>query len=504
MKKKRNSIYRFLLTCSGEDMLILEKCKEPIQDRFAWLGFFVLLIFIGCFASASFFVYSMFDGAFWISFPVGIIWGFIVVNLYLLLLHTISPPIIPLSTKNKKIKKISFQFFNLSMFLRIGFMILLAIIIAQPLNVFLLSKSVQDDIAKHKIIERVKMFSLTNNSLIKSELNYLKEFKNKVVFFSDQNEEFVLKSKIAKIEAKIISDSLFLKESLLKIKKLHQLDEQLYLTSNEQQKKEKLIEDIELKLNNELASDNELINSNSIINNSNYNYQRFNEFTATLNKLLIEKNENFQNLNAILDKSNFYVKTIQLLLIHNPLSWILTLFICAVFLIPIYSKYKVRNLCTKLFNSEKNNAEFIKLRDQLIKTTNFDWLSKTILKCKVENYETSDYYFHRMLIEHKIILEEYELMKKRFTSILSERINKYNTLSNNRIQPILKKLENIKPDIFKKLDDEIKEEYSFTTAQKFEYWLDSPFRTIRPNVIVVKNNEKEFLDFIYKIEEEEE
>jgi hypothetical protein len=501
-KKIHKNIFRFLLTCSGEDMLILEKCNQRIRNRFALLGFFVLLIFIGCFASASFFVYSMFDGAFLISLPVGIIWGFIVVNLYLLLLHTISPPIIPLSSKNKKIKKISFQFFNLSMFLRIGFMMLLAIIIAQPLNVFLFSESVHDDIEKHKVIERVKMFSLTNNVLIKNELNYLKEFKSKELFFSDTIEANEFKSKIANIEAKIINDSLFLKESLLKIKRLHQLDEQLFLNTNEQQEKELLINDIELKLNNELASDNALINANLKVSNSNYNYKIFNEFSATLNGLLVEKNKNFQNLNDILNKSNFYVKTIQLLLIHNPISWILTLCICAVFLIPIYSKYKLRNLCTTLFNSENNDKEFTKLREQLLKTTNFDWLSKTILKCKVENYKTSDYYFHRMLIEHKIILEEYKLMKQKFSSILSERINEYNSDSLKRVLPLLDNLKNINPQKYKIFVEDINNEYSLAPVEKFEYWLDSPFRTKRPNVNVVKNNEREFLDFIYSIEEE--
>jgi hypothetical protein len=500
-KKIHKNIFRFLLTCSGEDMLILEKCNQRIRNRFALLGFFVLLIFIGCFASASFFVYSMFDGAFLISLPVGIIWGFIVVNLYLLLLHTISPPIIPLSSKNKKIKKISFQFFNLSMFLRIGFMMLLAIIIAQPLNVFLFSESVHDDIEKHKVIERVKMFSLTNNVLIKNELNYLKEFKSKELFFSDTIEANEFKSKIANIEAKIINDSLFLKESLLKIKRLHQLDEQLFLNTNEQQEKELLINDIELKLNNELASDNALINANLKVSNSNYNYKIFNEFSATLNGLLVEKNKNFQNLNDILNKSNFYVKTIQLLLIHNPISWILTLCICAVFLIPIYSKYKLRNLCTTLFNSENNDKEFTKLREQLLKTTNFDWLSKTILKCKVENYKTSDYYFHRMLIEHKIILEEYKLMKQKFSSILSERINEYNSDSLKRVLPLLDNLKNINPQKYKIFVEDINNEYSLAPVEKFEYWLDSPFRTKRPNVNVVKNNEREFLDFIYSIEE---
>jgi Domain of unknown function (DUF4407) len=500
-KRIHKNIFRFLLTCSGEDMLILEKCNQRIRDRFALLGFFVLLIFIGCFFSASFFVYSLFNGAFWISLPVGIIWGFIVVNLYLLLLHTISPPIIPLSTKNKKSKTISFNFFNLSMILRIAFMMLLAIIIAQPLNVFLLSKSVQDDIVKHKVIERVKMFSLTNKGLIKNELQELNEFKNKVLLFSNPSEELDLKSKIAIIESKVINDSLFLKESLSKIKRINHLDEKLFLSIKEQQEKELLINQIETKLNSELISDNEFIYTISSNNSLNINHQTFNVFVSNFNKILIEKNENYQNLNSILDKSNFYVKTIQLLLLKNPLSWILTILVCSIFLIPIYTKYKVRNLCARLFNIERNNSDFIKLREQLIQNTNFTWLSSTILKSNIQDYNTSDYYFHRMLIEHKIILEEYEIMKQKFSSILSERIKEYNIKSLKRILPLLEKLKDNNPQRYKILAKDINKEYSSTPVEKFEYWLDSPFRTIRPTVNVIKNNEKEFLDFIYNLEE---
>lgn len=500
-KRIHKKFFRFLLTCSGEDMLILEKCNQRIRNRFAFLGFFVLLIFIGCFFSASFFVYSMFDGAFWISLPVGIIWGFIVVNLYLLLLHTISPPIIPLSTKNKKSKTISFNFFNLSMLLRIGFMMLLAIIIAQPLNVFLLSKSVQDDIAKHKVIERVKMFSLTNKGLIKNELQALNEFKSKVLFFSNPSEEHDLKSKIAIIESKVISDSLFLKESLFKIRRINQLDEQLFLNNKEQQEKELLINDIEINLNNELTSDNQFIATISTSSNSNSYYRMFNAFVSNFKNILIKKNENYKNLNSILDKSNFYVKTIQLLLIKNPFSWILTILVCSIFLIPIYTKYKVRDLCARLFNIERNNSDFIKLREQLIQTTNFSWLSSTILKSNIQDFNTSDYYFHRMLIEHKIILEEYEIMKQKFSSILSERIKEYNIESLKRILPLLEKLKANNPQKYKILVEDINKEYSTTPVVKFEYWLDSPFRTIRPTINVIKNSEKEFLDFIYNLEE---
>jgi hypothetical protein len=50
--------------------------------------------------------------------------------------------------------------------------------------------------------------------------------------------------------------------------------------------------------------------------------------------------------------------------------------------------------------------------------------------------------------------------------------------------------------------EEVENELINEKIEKYEYWIDPPFRTIRPNVIVVKNNEKEFLDFIYSIEEE--
>ena len=106
-----------------------------------------------------------------------------------------------------------------------------------------------------------------------------------------------------------------------------------------------------------------------------------------------------------------------------------------------------------------------------------------------------------MLIEHKIILEEYEIMKQKFSSILSERIKEYNIESLKRILPLLEKLKANNPQKYKILVEDINKEYSTTPVVKFEYWLDSPFRTIRPTINVIKNSEKEFLDFIYNLEE---
>ncbi|PUU67512.1 hypothetical protein DBB36_23615 [Flavobacterium sp. WLB] len=212
MNKAVNEIRLFLFTCSGEDNYILKRCNKRIQTRFALLGFFVLLIFIGCFFSATFFIISLFNGAHFFGISIGLIWGAVVVNMYLLLLHTISPAIIPLSSKRKKSKNsnnnveinpIQNSFVNLSMILRIGFMTLLAVIIAQPLNVYLLSYSIQNDIEKHKISERIKLYTLTNNQLIKEELINQKEFNNKAISQLNYKETNSLQNQIGIINSKI-------------------------------------------------------------------------------------------------------------------------------------------------------------------------------------------------------------------------------------------------------------------------------------------------------------
>ena len=117
---------------------------------------------------------------------MGVFWGAMVVNMYLLLLHTISPAIIPASSKkhrkkNQEVETIENQnrFLTFSMSLRISFMMLLAVIIAQPLNYDLLGSSVKTEIDQHKIEERVKLYTVTNKHLIQSELENQKDLNQK-------------------------------------------------------------------------------------------------------------------------------------------------------------------------------------------------------------------------------------------------------------------------------------------------------------------------------------
>ncbi len=145
----------FFCTFSGEDDFIIRKCNAGIQISFAFIGLFVLFVFAGCWISASLFMSHIFDGARWISVPIGILWALLVTNLYLLLLYTISPILLPIALRKKiikegKVKKIIIEkkerhpLLTISLLFRIGLIILLAVIITQPFNVLIFAPSFEE------------------------------------------------------------------------------------------------------------------------------------------------------------------------------------------------------------------------------------------------------------------------------------------------------------------------------------------------------------------------
>jgi hypothetical protein len=424
------------------------------------------------------------------------------------LLHTISPAIIPLSSKKKKRDlnkivedKIQSRFLTFSMLLRMSFMVLLAIIIAQPLNVSFLSSSVKKSIEKHKIKERIKLYSLTNKDLIKSELVYQRAFIYKTQHSLDSVSASEVLSHINIINTKIIQDSLFLIITSKKLKELKLMDSKSFLTPKEKIVKENVLSDLDRLLNEELQSDNNFIATIKTITINGSLKNDFDKFKANTTSLITEKTNNYNTLNNILNKSNFYVKTIQLLLSENPKSWIITILVCLLFLFPIYFKYKIRDLSAEIFKKqEQQGQDIIRLREELINTTDFNWLEKKIKSININTIKTSDYYFKRMLIEHKIILEEYDQTKINFSQRLTANVKEYNRNSLQRIDPLLEKLKQVNPNKYNEISTQIFEEYVDEEMVKYEYWLDCPFRTKLKHSTVLKNNEQEFLDFIYNLE----
>ena len=146
LKGIRNRLCKF----SGEDYTIIQQCNVNVQIYFSLIGLLVLVILLCSFASALYFTEQLFH-SFFADFGVGIVWGYIITNMYVLFLYTISPTLLPTKIRdNQKVKTNRFHL-SFSIGIRIFFVFLLAIIIAQPLNVLILkpeSKALAFDI-KH-------------------------------------------------------------------------------------------------------------------------------------------------------------------------------------------------------------------------------------------------------------------------------------------------------------------------------------------------------------------
>lgn len=505
MTNQTRKYNRFLVACSGEDEFIIKKCSIVIQKRFELIGFCVALIFLICFLSATFFTYSLFQDSHWVSLPMGLIWGAVVANIYLLLLYTISPALLPVTSKKGKLKMvfgkiIETKFWSLSMFLRLWFMLLLAFIIAQPFNVCFLSSRIEKSLENHKIIEKTKMFATANNLLIKEEMIELKDFNLKIINRLNSDDSLQVRIKLSLIESKIENDNLFLKQTSALIIKYKKLDNTNFINDKNRITRDSLVNVIENLLNDELNGDANFLTTISNISISNETLKGdFEKYKTNLISLITEKTTNYNALNGLLNKSDFYLKSIKLLLSETKIAWILTLLISLSFLLPIYLKFKVRTLSSSFFDKDfKNNSEMKRIRSEIVSNNDFVWLENKIKSLNLNNVKTSDYYFQRMLLEHRIILDDYEKCKNSYSEILTNHIIRFNENSQNNIKLFLDKLKKINLEKHKKFNDEIKKELKNEIVTKYEFWIDAPFRTIRRNKNnSISNQETDLLHLVY-------
>lgn len=152
-----NSFKRLLYQLSGEDYSVILKCSQRTQFYFSVIGMLVLSILLCSFVSAFFFTENLFHNSF-LDIGVGIIWGFIITNMYVLVLYTISPQLLPVKNKGQINLNLIKRLPSFSLVLRLFVLILLSGIIAQPINVLILkpnSTSLLNDIR----------FLLSNNFL---------------------------------------------------------------------------------------------------------------------------------------------------------------------------------------------------------------------------------------------------------------------------------------------------------------------------------------------------
>lgn len=147
MKRTLYKIRRFFCFFSGEDDFIISFCTTKTQLLFSLIGFFVILIFGCCFWSSYLFVSNLFHNEF-LGLIISLIVALIFTNLYLLILYTVSPPLLPAKKQVSKGGKLIYKnehvsiksgSIGVSLLLRLSLLLLIALFIVQPFNVLIFS-----------------------------------------------------------------------------------------------------------------------------------------------------------------------------------------------------------------------------------------------------------------------------------------------------------------------------------------------------------------------------
>lgn len=464
MNKSINRLRLFFCTFSGEDDYIIRECEPRIQISFAFIGLFVMIVFAGCWISASSFMSELFEvSGKWLSVPIGIIWALLVANMYLLLLYTVSPTLLPVSRKiagKGKKRKIGIETpeekkkseFTPSFIFRIVFISLLAIIIAQPLNVLLLSSFSEKSLSNHKTEYRISMMIVADSSLIKQEVQNQTDFYQNITTKIHVNDSVIVANNVKLLNAKVVNDQNFLIQSKTLLDGLSKWHKSL-LAKNKQ-KSDSIRAILSTLVDEELNSDSAFI---LVIDNIQFTDKTlqsdFENYRISLKETIKAKIKNYARLSELLEKSNFYVKRIQILLSENPASWIITIVVCGIFLLPIYWKFSIRN--------------------------------------------HGGFYEKKKHIENKIVHDDYNDFKRTYFQIFENKLKDYNRQTWVTVIHSLHKLEKINPDKFSDKSLQLKKELAEEPVSKYEYWADPPFRTRRKQSSKQLLSEKDFLKTIY-------
>ncbi|HVU57183.1 MAG TPA: DUF4407 domain-containing protein [Puia sp.] len=333
---------------SGEDyQLIGDSGKNgDLVRRFGYIGMLVLSIFVLSFYSSTHFISHLLNGNPIAATPVGIVWGLMMVVIYQLLLFTITPAMLigrersvkgqpkPVTTEKKGLARVSLIF-------RISFVVLIAIVVAQPLLVTLFDTSAELDRYRHKY--RSEFIVQADSSLISLEAMADTELQRAeaVGVMSDEKTTTMLHKKIG-------VDLQFMTESL-------QTEQEI---SRRSQKKGYRVDTLEDRLAGLVAaeekSDSMFLLQYGLLSNAGRGIHL--DAGATLADLVRKKIRGCRRLDALLSSNNFYTRKVQLVNSHHPLAWVTTLLVIFVFVLPVALKYRIRNR-TEFYKEKKKLEE---------------------------------------------------------------------------------------------------------------------------------------------------
>lgn len=135
------NLKKILCTFSGDDYGIIRRCGAKIENGFARIGLYVAAVFALCFASSYLAFINLFPNRF-VGVALALFFAWMITNIYLLLLYTLSKNILP----HKKGKKTHI----FSIVLRTFFICFIAVFVSKPLEALIFSGSLDQEIKIHK------------------------------------------------------------------------------------------------------------------------------------------------------------------------------------------------------------------------------------------------------------------------------------------------------------------------------------------------------------------
>lgn len=147
------TVKKFLHLLSGDDYKIISRCEKRLQICFALIGACVLLIFCLCFA-ASFLAFINLFPNYLIGIPIALFFAWMITNIYLLLLYTLSKNVLP----HKQAGKMR----TISLAGRIAFVCFIAVIVSKPLEALVYARTLKTEISDYKQAKIAKYNELTS------------------------------------------------------------------------------------------------------------------------------------------------------------------------------------------------------------------------------------------------------------------------------------------------------------------------------------------------------
>jgi hypothetical protein len=149
------NLKKILITLSGDDYSIIYNQKSnQIKNRFMAIGGFVAAIFALCFISSYFTFTKLFHNQ-TIGIIIGLFFSYMITNIYLLLLYTLSKNSFPSSAD--KVSKYC------SIFVRVIFICFIAIVVSKPIETIIFSSKLKDEIEMFKEEKRIKYTTSTTD-----------------------------------------------------------------------------------------------------------------------------------------------------------------------------------------------------------------------------------------------------------------------------------------------------------------------------------------------------